>query len=198
MKKQPKTNGGAGLLSRLKVCKNVINRTKTPCLLVKPLSYRRFCTVPSMLIVFSFSAFGQLSVIGGSGPAFPPKVDSIGFFVKFEKAKKKPDSVFMPLDTAFYGELRRNIDSTIHYVDAVRTKRREIGGATKGMKFDAFLRFTYANTPVMKVLFCGKRFDGALLDVKMDKYPFVVTFKPQFAHRLDSLASSLRKRPVRR
>jgi hypothetical protein len=179
MKKQPKRNGGAGLLLRNKaLC--IHGHSIAPIVL---------------LITFSFSAFGQLSVIGGGGPLFPWKVDSVDLVVKFKKAKNRVDSLVMPLDTGIFQELKNSIDSTIQYVDAVLKKRQEIGGNATGPKFDALLHFLLNKKRAVQVSFSHRSMHSALLDVKAEKYPFVVTFKPQFAHKLDSLAAVLRKKP---
>ncbi len=154
--------------------------------------------MPLLLFFIYFSAFGQLSVISGGGPLFPWKVDSAYLVVKFEKTKKCTDSLVAPLDTAFYQEFKRGIDSTVQYVDALRKKRPEISGAAKGPKFDAVLHFKKDSKRVVQVSFCNKRMSSALLDVKSEKYPFVVTFKPEFAGRLDSLAAGLRKKIPRK
>jgi len=64
--------------------------------------HRFFILQPILLVAFSFSAFGQLSVIGGGGPLFPWKVDSVDLVVKFKKAKNRVDSLVMPLDTGIF------------------------------------------------------------------------------------------------
>ena len=179
MKKKPKMSGGAGLLLRSKSLR----------------MHRFFILQPILLVAFSFSAFGQLSVIGGGGPLFPWKVDSVDLVVKFKKAKNRVDSLVMPLDTGIFQELKNSIDSTIHYVDAVLKKRLEIGGNATGPKFDALLHFLRDKKRAVQVSFSHKSMHSALLDVKAEKYPFVVTFKPEFTHKLDSLAAGLRKKP---
>ena len=150
--------------------------------------------MPLFLFFICFSAFGQLSVISGGGPLFPWKVDSVNLVVKFEKSKNRTDSLVMPLDTALYEEFKRSIDSTIPYVDAIRTKRPEISGASKGPKFDAVLHFMKDKKRVVQVSFQNRHMGSALLDVKSEKYPFVITFKPGFAHKLDSISMGLRKK----
>ena len=165
---------------------------------VAPLMCRHIFLIPMILLSLSLSSSGQLSVIGGGGPLFPWKVDSINFVVKFEKSKNRIDSLVMPLDTAFFGEFKKNIDSTIHYVDALLKKRGEIGGSKPGPKFDAVLHFIRDKKRAVQVSFCHKRMRSALLDVKAEKVPFVVTFKPEFAHKLDSLAAELRKKIPRK
>ena len=216
MKNRLRMNGGAVLLARIKaifitirhpgkescffwVCgtSRRINSTRSkPC--AREARRRWIFILPEILIIASFSAFGQLSVIGGGGPLFPGKVDSANLVVKFKKANKRIDSLVMRLDTAFFGEFKNNIDSTIHYVDAVLKKRQEIGGSKAGPKFDAVLHFIRDKKRVAQVSFCSKRMRSALLDVKSEKYPYVVTFKPDFARKLDSLAKELRKRIPRK
>jgi hypothetical protein len=151
-----------------------------------------------VLAVMDLPASGQLAVIGGGGPLFPWKVDTVKLVIKFERSGKRVDSLVAPLDTALYESLKRNIDSTIHYVDAVRRKRPEICGAPKGPKFDAVLHCIKGNKRVVQVSFCRRQMGSGLLDVKSERYPYVVTFKPDFAHTLDSLAVGLRKRVERK
>ena len=148
----------------------------------------------ALLFAFSSAVFGQLSVIGGGGPLFPWKADSALYVVKFEKTKKHVDSLVTALDTGFYEELKKSIDTTIHYVDAVRNKREEIGGSASGPKFHAVLHFMRDKKRIVQVSFSHKRMNSALLDVKSEKVPYVVTFKPDFVHKLDSLDAGLRKR----
>jgi hypothetical protein len=147
-----------------------------------------------LILISALCSFGQLSVIRGTGPSFPKKIDSINFIVKFNKTKALTDSSSAALDTGFYGEFKQNIDSTIPYVDAVRLKRKEIEGAGRGIKFDAILVFSCAHSPVMKAFFSRNRLNGALLDVKADKVPFVVVFNQKFIAKLDSISSALRSK----
>jgi hypothetical protein len=152
----------------------------------------------SFILIAFFSTIAQFSVISGGGPLFPWKVDSASLVVKFEKSRNRTDSLVMPLDTAVFDELKRSVDSTIQYVDAVLKKRPEIRGESKGPKFDAVLLFGKDKKRVVQVSFCHRNLRSGLLDVKSEKYPFVVTFKPEFAHKLDSLATGLRKKVLKK
>jgi hypothetical protein len=175
MKKQPKTNGGAVRSSK--------NEPRTPIVLFS-----------FLLVALVFPAFGQISVISGGAPLFPWKSDSVLYVAKFETAKKLVDSVVTALDTGLYEEFKRSVDTTIQYVDAVRVKREEIGGSRSGPKFFGLLHFLRDKKRIVQVSFCRKGMRSALLDVKSEKYPFVVTLKPDFAAKLDSIDAAARKK----
>ena len=194
MKKRPKRNGGADRLSRIHddepAHANVLHLKKKVFHPGKSLPPAFAFLIPALLFAISFSAFGQLSVIGGGGPLYPRKADSALYVVKFEKTKKRVDSLVTSLDTGFYEEFKRSIDTTIPYVDAVRNKREEIGGSAKGPRFHALLHFLRDHKRIVQVSFPHKHMASALLDVKSEKYPYVVTFKPEFVHKLDSIEAA--------
>jgi hypothetical protein len=146
-----------------------------------------------ILVILSFPAFAQISVVGGGGPLFPWKSDSVLYVAKFEAANKRVDSVVTALDTGLYETFKRSIDTTISYVDAVRTKRMEIGGSPSGPKFFGLLHFLRGKKRIVQVSFCRKGMGSALLDVKSEKYPFVVAFTPDFAAKLDSIDAAARR-----
>ena len=172
MKNRLKRNGGAVRLSRNEV---------------------EFLTIPVLIAALCFSAFGQLAVVSGGGPHFPLTADSVLYVAKFVKSKKRVDSTVAALDTGFYGEFKRSIDTTVQYVDAVRAKREEIGGGASAPKFHAVIHFLRGKKRIVQLSFSRGRMGSALLDVKSEKYPYVVTFKPEFAHKLDSIGAKVRR-----
>jgi len=165
-----------------------------------PAASKRRCNarlVALFLSAFCSCTFGQLSVISGSGPSFPRSVDSIIFIATGHHRNHGRDSIDKSLPPAFFDTLRQNIDSVVHYVDAEKQRRMEITGCGKEPRFDNFIVFFNQKKQVMKISFSCNRFSGGMLDVKADKYPFVVTFKPAFSRSLDSLALALKAKSKR-
>lgn len=144
------------------------------------------------LILFTFCAFCQLTVISGKGPVFPQKVDEITFSIKPSQMHKQGNSPCDTLTNDFYDEFKKNVDSTFQYVDAVRLKRTEITGNTHGVKFIAYLIFFADTKQLLKASFSATNFNSALLDIATDKYPYVVVFKPALVKKLRNAYGKLR------
>jgi hypothetical protein len=148
----------------------------------------------AILLLCATSTFCQLSVISGKPPIFPQKVDVIVFSVGSAKARTKAKLPHDTLPVNFYEDFTAGIDSTIRYVDAVRLKRKELGGNAHGAKFIAYLKFFSDTVQIVKVSFAENSFRSALLDLTTDKYPFVVVFKPALAKKLQIEYGKLRRK----
>jgi hypothetical protein len=148
----------------------------------------------AILLLCAASTFCQLAVVSGKDPVFPKKIDAIVFSIGSDKAhiKNKLPRENMPPD--FYENFKAGIDSTIHYVDAVRLKRKELGGNAHGAKFLAYLKFFSDTVQIVKVSFAENSFRSALLDLTTAKYPFVAVFKPALAKKLQIEYRKLRRK----
>ena len=144
--------------------------------------------------MLSASGFPQVSVVSGGGPGFPKKVDSIAFIMVADRPHRGHDSLITALPSDFLDECKSAIDSVFPYVDAVRLHRREITGCAAGPRFGNYLLFFNEKKLVMKISFPCKRFDGGLLDVKADKYPFAITFKKALTKKLKDMAHGAKKK----
>ena len=147
----------------------------------------------AILLLCAASTFCQLSVISGKAPVFPSKVDAIVFSVGNAKARTKAKLPHDTLPAIFYEDFTANIDSTIRYVDAVRLKRKELGGSAHGAKFIAYLNFFLNSKRAIKVSFAENGFESALVDLSSEKYPFIAVFKPALAKKLQIEYGKLRR-----
>ena len=147
----------------------------------------------AILLLYAASTFCQLSVISGKAPAYPPKVDAIVFSAGSAKARTKAKLPHDTLPVNFYEDFTANIDSTISYVDAVRLKRKELGGSAHGVKFIAYLNFFLNAKRTVKVSFMENKFGSALIDLSSEKYPFIAVFKPALAKKLQIEYGKLRR-----
>ena len=143
----------------------------------------------AIIMVLSACCFGQVAVISGKGPSYPQRVDIIQFVIKTTAKNHGGDSLFIPLPHTWLTECLSNIDTVLHYVDAVKLHRKEIGGCGPKHRFDSYLMF-YANKKrVMKISFSCRKYHGGLLDCSKDAYPFAVIFKPGFTRKLQLLSA---------
>jgi hypothetical protein len=153
-----------------------------------------FAALALSVCAMAHGAFGQLSVVSGTGPDYPLKADSIVLMKAAGRPPHVRDSMVTALPPDFLDELKNNVDSVFNYVDAVRLRREEITGCVHGVKYGSCIRFFNEKKQVMKISFPCKRFSVGLLDVIADKYPYAVTFKPEFVKKMERLAARMKRK----
>jgi len=146
-----------------------------------PVSYILF-----IIFISCLDLYAEVGLVSCRGPAFPAEVDSIICIVKnVHSGKQRVDSSGCSLPLTFFEDFRNNIDSVINYVDAVKLKRPEISGCSKGIKFRNSIEFFSNKKIVMKISFSCRSFNGGLLDVRAEKYPYAVVFKQDFVRKIN-------------
>ena len=141
------------------------------------------------IMITATCLYGQVAIISGKGPSYPVSADSVQFVIQVSAQKHTGTKLCTSLPRTWLDDCRNNIDTTLHYIDAVKLHRKEISGCGPKHQFDSYLVFYANKKKTMTISFSCRKYHGGMLNCALDKYPFVVVFKPGFMRKLEQLSA---------